>query len=53
MEQVFKKKGGIDRELKWEPKEDSLIIESPSELPCSHVYTFKITPEPWKLTKSG
>lgn len=44
---------GSDKKLKWEQKENNLIIELPSELPGAQVYTLKITPEPWKLVKSA
>ena len=33
---------GVDHELKWERKEDGLLIQLPDKKPCEHAFVFKI-----------
>ena len=40
---------GSGKSLDWKQKDDGLYIKFPEKLPCSHAYTLKITPQPWKL----
>ena len=34
---------GSSEPLRWSQREDGLVIQAPTQRPCDHAYTFKIT----------